>query len=191
MKIFNRYILRFLILLTIGLIYLNHRNNKCILNQNCQPYFITEKFSSNKIYPTLNIINYKIIDNHSKIEIKIDKKFDEKNKFILGNINENVKFIYDGIIKKNDELYSSQDIIDNNYVMIKKITITNTTNLDTKTYAKIKVDPIDKSKLIKFYSCFCNERIELKAYETKDLYIYFKLKNIVGEATIEMQFDHK
>lgn len=191
MKIFNRYILRFLIIIIIGIIFLNQRNNKCIINQNCEPYFISNKITSNKIYPTINIINYKIIDNHGRVDVMIDKNYDTKNKFILGNIDNQIKYNIDEYVKKYAELYSGSDIIDNNTIIAKKITLTNTTKLDTKIYAKIRINPPQNANLIKFYSCFCNDKITLKAYETTDLFIYYSLKDIVSEVTIEMEFNQK
>lgn len=179
-KILNYFIRIILFFITI-LIYNNYRNNQCIKNNNCQPIFITNLFSSVNNFNYPSVVKYKIYENLKYAEIIYDKKFNDE---IITKINnKNLTHINKDEQKKYVELLGSSfnkngdeniDILYNSHLIIKKFIIKNTSSNFLKIKPKMILNFNDKNSL-KIFNCFCDNSIKLKPFEEKSLFIYYKL----------------
>lgn len=184
MNYYLKTLLRILIIIFLGIIYFNYRNNQCILKQNCSPIFLSNFFSVSKKFDNYGIIFFKFNLNVGNIEFIADKNYN------LNNSNYNS---FDELTKSNISYLSSQDSFkgynnfiakNNNSLTVAKFSISNNSSKQIKVSLKIN----DKSETfnpdifkfqdpIKILNCFCNQDIILNEYETKDLFIYFKFNS--------------
>ena len=172
MPSFFKFCIRLILIIIVCLFYLKYRNNQCIKNQNCKPYFISHILSPKVKFRNNYYILYKIENNAPKIEAlmprtPINKQLEEDNVF---NKNEN-DFVRN-IIADFDKSYSYSDldIVKNNDIIIKKISLKNDSKIAVKIYPKMTYN----SKYFKIYNCFCGSKIVMEPMSQKDIYIYFK-----------------
>lgn len=172
--------IRIIILFAIILFYLNYRNNQCIIQQNCKPFFASFELSPFKKLKSFYTIYYKIDNNLGKIDFYPDENFNQSiNKgILLMNNNEEKALTIKNIKESNNKIsvYDDIDIINNNSMITKKFIITNKSNELLKIKTTMKLQPI--KNYVKIYNCFCNSSIELEPYESKDLFIYMNVKDV-------------
>ncbi|MBM3590373.1 MAG: hypothetical protein FJX30_03235 [Alphaproteobacteria bacterium] len=189
--IFNTLI-RFLMLIIIGLIYNNYRNNQCIKTQKCQPIFVSSFFSSHKNYKIASYLYYKIIDNSFNINVSFDKEFNldhQKNiELSQPEYNQNLIEIQKKYNDKNNE--SKLDFYNDNKIRVKKLIIQNTSKYSVTIKPKMIFDPPNLINQIKIYNCFCNSLIKLKPFQSENLFVYYSMKEGSG-GSILFSFDEK
>jgi len=182
MNYFIKNILRVIIIIFLGIIYFNYRNNQCILKQNCTPIFLSELFESHEDFKYYSVIFFKYNLNAKDIEFIADNSFNHNRSsfdYTQKDFNDNVKSFknYPINIGYNDYIAKK-----NNELTIAKFSITNKSHKRVKISLKMKNNPIFFSNEnytiypIKIFNCFCNQDIILNEYETRDLYIYFKFQ---------------
>lgn len=175
MKPIIKILVRASLLIVVALMLNNYRNNQCIKNQNCQPLFLSQKLSKYKKFPNSVLINYRIIESILDVDITLDKEFSKKyfesiyidRKDFLSRADEIKKIL------KNKN-YIDSDVIDSNIMIVKKLTIQNTSSNIVDIKPKMLFDPQENINKIKVFNCFCNSNITLKPYESQDLYVYFR-----------------
>jgi hypothetical protein len=169
-----KFFIRLILIIAIGSFYLKYRNNQCIINQNCKPYFISHILSPKINFRNKYFVLYKIENKTPSIETSIertslDKQLEKDNIF---NKNEN-NFIRNLIQDFNKNyFYSDINILKNNDIIVKKITIKNNSNVVVKVFPKM----IFNSKYFKIYNCFCGSKIIMEPMSYKDIFIYFEFK---------------
>ena len=169
-----KFFIRIILIIVICSFYLKYRNNQCIINQNCKPYFISHILSPKINFRNKYFVLYKIKNSTPSIEAMIestslDKQLEEDNIF---NKNEN-NFIRNLIQDFNKNyFYSDINIIRNNDIIVKKITLNNNSNVAVKVFPKM----IFNSKYFNIYNCFCGSKIVMEPMSYKDIYIYFQFK---------------
>ena len=72
MHLLFNYFIRFILIFIISLFYLKYRNNQCIKNQNCKPYFISNFLSFRKDFGFYIPITYELDDNIPNIDLSIE-----------------------------------------------------------------------------------------------------------------------
>ena len=60
-------------------------------------------------------------------------------------------------------------------MIVKKFTLRNTSKNAIKVFPKM----IFNEKYFKIYNCFCGSKIIVEPMSTKDIFIYFKVKNFI------------
>lgn len=169
-----KFFIRLILIIVICSFYLKYRNNQCIKNQNCKPFFISHILSPKIKFNKKYFVLYKIENNtpsiDSKIEITpLDTELEEDNIF---NKNEN-NFIRNLVQDFNKNYYNfGLNIVRNNDIIVKKITLNNTSNVAVKVFPKMTFN----SKYFKIYNCFCGSKIVMEPMSYKDIYIYFQFK---------------
>ena len=169
-----KFFIRLILIIVICSFYLKYRNNQCIINQNCKPYFISHILSPKIKFNKKYFVLYKIETNTPSIESKIestplDNQLEEDNIF---NKNEN-NFIRNLVQDFNKNYYFSDlNIVRNNDIIVKKITLNNTSSVAIKLFPKMTFN----SKYFKIYNCFCDSKIVMEPMSYKDIYIYFQFK---------------
>ena len=179
--IFN-YFIRFILIVIISLFYLKYRNNQCIKNQNCKPYFISNFLSFKKEFGYYIPILYKLDDNIPNIDLLIESSPKVEDLFRSKNLPEDeIKFY--AYIKENYKKggYEDVDLVNNNDIIIKKFTLKNTSKNAIKVFPKMIFD----EKYFKIYNCFCGSKIILEPMSTKDIFIYFKVKDFMEKDEIK------
>jgi len=179
-------------LIIIGLIYNNYRNNQCIKTQKCQPIFVSSFFSSHKNYKIASYLYYKIIDNSFNINVSFDKEFNldhQKNiELSQPEYNQNLIEIQKKYNDKNNE--SKLDFYNDNKIRVKKLIIQNTSKYSVTIKPKMIFDPPNLINQIKIYNCFCNSLIKLKPFQSENLFVYYSMKEGSG-GSILFSFDEK
>ena len=172
--IFN-YFIRFILIIIISLFYLKYRNNQCIKNQNCKPYFISNFLSFKKEFGFYIPITYELDDNLPNIDLLIESspKIEDSPRYKNLPEDELEHYIYLVNYLKNIG-YTDVDLVNNNHIIIKKFTLKNTSKNAIKVFPKMIFD----EKYFKIYNCFCGSKIILEPMSTKDIFIYFKIKDI-------------
>jgi len=179
-------------LIIIGLIYNNYRNNQCIKTQKCQPIFVSSFFSSHKNYKIPSYLYYKIIDNSFNINVTFDEEFNldhQKNiELSQPEYNQNLIEIQKKYNDKNNE--SKLDFYNDNKIRVKKLIIQNTSKYSVTIKPKMIFDPPNLINQIKIYNCFCNSLIKLKPFQSENLFVYYSMKEGYG-GSILFSFDEK
>ncbi len=175
MPLFSKFFIRVILIIIIFLFYLKYRNNQCIINQNCKPYFISHILSFKKNFELDHIVIYKIIDNMANINITIEPSYDvEKISNDKSLKKEEIDSkIYLATILKNQLNYDDVDFIKNNDIIVKKFSLLNTGEFPIKVSPKMTYD----DRFFKIYNCFCGSEIFVYPNLAKDIYIYFQVKS--------------
>lgn len=179
-------------LITIGLIYNNYRNNQCIKTQKCQPIFISNYFSYKKNYKFDGYLYFKIIDNSFNVNVIFDNEFNlNHQKTIELSQPKSDRILNESQKKYNDNnIELKLDFLGINKVNVKKLTIQNTSKYSITIKPKMIFNPPNLVNRIKIYSCFCNSLIRLKPFESEDLFVYFSVKEDLAGSII-FSFDEK
>lgn len=169
-----KFFVRVILIIIIFLFYLKYRNNQCIINQNCKPYFISHALSLKKDFEGQYLIAYKIIDNLANIDIITEPSFDVKTISKNKNLKEEEieSFTYFANKYKADFGFSDLNIIQNNDIIVKKFSLINTGDLPIKVFPKMTFN----DKIFKIFNCFCGSEVIVKPNLAKDIYIYFQIK---------------
>ena len=168
------YFIRFILIIIISLFYLKYRNNQCIKNQNCKPYFISNFLSFKKEFSSIIPVTYKLEDNLANIDISIEssQKIEDSPRF--KNLPEDdLKNYILTINYLKTTGYADVDLINDNDMIVKKFTLRNTSKNAIKVFPKM----IFNEKYFKIYNCFCGSKIIVEPMSTKDIFIYFKVKD--------------
>jgi len=176
MNPFLKFFIRLLLIIAIFLFYLKHRNNQCIKNQNCQPYFISHILSFKKTFEIPHIIFYKIEDNLANIDIYSETYFSiedlEKDKDVKSDLKDTMRYL----MMNYKEVYNDFSIIKNNDIVIKKFSLKNTSKNPIKVLPKMVIEGEGAQNDIKIYNCFCDSKIIVEPLSTKTIFIYFASK---------------
>lgn len=174
MPILFKFFIRVILIIIIFLFYLKYRNNQCIINQNCKPYFISHALSLKKDFEAQYLIAYKIIDNLANIDITTEPSIDVKTISKNQNLKEEeIESLTHFMNKyKADFGFSDLNIIQNNDIIVKKFSLINTGDLPIKVFPKM----IFNDKIFKIFNCFCGSEVIVKPNLVKDIYIYFQIK---------------
>lgn len=169
-----KFFVRLILIIIIFLFYLKYRNNQCIINQNCKPFFISYALSLKKDFEGPYLIAYKIIDNMANINITTDPSHDIKEIFKDKNLKKeevesNIYFA--NSVKANSDL-SNENFIHNNDIIVKKFSLINTGDFPIKVFPKMTYN----DKFFKIFNCFCGSEVIVKPNLVKDIYIYFQIK---------------
>jgi hypothetical protein len=169
--LFNLFI-RIVLVIAICSYYLKYRNNQCIINQNCKPYFISHILTPKTKFRKKYFVLYKIENNTSNIELSmmktpINQQLEEDNLF-----NKSENNLIRNIIEdfNNNYNYSDLDIVKNNNIIVKKISLKNNSNITVKITPKM----IYNNKFFKIYNCFCDSKITMEPMTYRDIFIYFQ-----------------
>ena len=175
MPLFSKFFIRVILIIIIFLFYLKYRNNQCIINQNCKPYFISHILSFKKNFENDHIVIYKIIDNMANINITTEPSYDvEKISNDKSLKKEEIDSkIYLATILKNQLNYDDVNFIKNNDIIVKKFSLLNTGEFPIKLSPKMTYD----DRFFKIYNCFCGSEIIVYPNLAKDIYIYFQVKS--------------
>jgi len=175
MPLFSKFFIRVILIIIIFLFYLKYRNNQCIINQNCKPYFISHILSFKKNFELDHIVIYKIIDNMANINITNEPSYDvEKISNDKSLKKEEIDSkIYLATILKNQLNYDDVNFIKNNDIIVKKFSLLNTGEFPIKLSPKMTYD----DRFYKIYNCFCGSEIIVYPNLAKDIYIYFQVKS--------------
>ena len=179
MPLFSKFFIRVILIIIIFLFYLKYRNNQCIINQNCKPYFISHILSFKKNFELDHIVIYKIIDNMANINITTEPSYDvEKISNDKSLKKEEIDSkIYLATILKNQLNYDDVNFIKNNDIIVKKFSLLNTGEFPIKLSPKMTYD----DRFFKIYNCFCGSEIIVYPNLVKDIYIYFQVKKPTKE----------
>ena len=179
MPLFSKFFIRVILIIIIFLFYLKYRNNQCIINQNCKPYFISHILSFKKNFELDHIVIYKIIDNMANINITTEPSYDvEKISNDKSLKKEEIDSkIYLATILKNQLNYDDVNFIKNNDIIVKKFSLLNTGEFPIKLSPKMTYD----DRFFKIYNCFCGSEIIVYPNLAKDIYIYFQVKSPIKE----------
>lgn len=170
------YFIRFILIIIISLFYLKYRNNQCIKNQNCKPYFISNFLSFKKEFSSIIPVTYKLEDNLANIDISIESspKIEDSPRFKNLPEDELKNYILTINYLKTTG-YADVDLINDNDMIVKKFTLKNTSKKAIKVFPKMIFD----EKYFKIYNCFCGSKIILEPLASKDIFIYFKVKDFM------------
>jgi len=183
MHLLFNYFIRFILIVIISLLYLKYRNNQCIKNQNCNPYFISHFLSFKKEFKYPIPIFFDLTDNLANIDLSVEPnlKVDAlKYKNIDEIKNYNLTIDYYKKIGYNDF-----DLVNNNSIIIKKFTLRNTSKNAVKVFPKM----IFNENYFKIYNCFCGSKIIVEPLSTKDIFVYFKVKNFIEKINNDNYYD--
>jgi hypothetical protein len=170
------YFIRFVLIIIISLFYLKYRNNQCIKNQNCKPYFISNFLSFKKEFSSPILVSYQLEDNLVNIDILIESspKLEDSPRF--KNLTEDTLKNYILTIDYLKTMgYADVDLVNDNDMITKKFTLRNTSKNALKVFPKM----IFNEKFFKIYNCFCGSKIIVEPMSTKDIFIYFKVKDFI------------
>ena len=174
MHLLFNYFIRFILIFIISLFYLKYRNNQCIKNQNCKPYFISNFLSFNKEFEFYIPITYEIDDNLANIDLLIESSPKIENSPRYKNLPKDQLEYYINLVSYlKNRGYADVDFVNNNGIIIKKFTLKNTSKNALKVFPKM----IFNEKYFKIYNCFCGSKIIVEPMSTKDIFIYFKVKD--------------
>ena len=169
-----KFFVRVILIIIIFLFYLKYRNNQCIINQNCKPFFISHALSLKKDFEGQYLITYKIIDNLANIDIITEPSFDvktiSKNKNLKEEEIESLTYLANKF--KANSGFSDLNIIQNNDIIVKKFSLINTGDFPIKVFPKMTYN----DKFFKIFNCFCGSEVIVKPNLVKDIYIYFQIK---------------
>jgi len=169
------YFIRFILIIIISLFYLKYRNNQCIKNQNCKPYFISNFLSFKEEFESFIPVTYVLEDNLANIDLLIESSV-ETDDLRYKNIDENKLENHIFTINYLKSIgYADVDLINDNDMIVKKFTLRNTSKNAIKVFPKM----IFNEKYFKIYNCFCGSKIIVEPMSTKDIFIYFKVKNFI------------
>jgi hypothetical protein len=169
-----KFFIRLILIIVICSFYLKYRNNQCIINQNCKPYFISHILSPKIKFTKKYFVLYKIENKTPSIQARMERTSLDKEleKDDIFNKNEN-NFIRNLVQDFNKNYYYSDlNIVRNNDIIVKKITLNNDSNVAVKVFPKMTFN----SKYFKIYNCFCGSKIVMEPMSYKDIYIYFQFK---------------
>jgi hypothetical protein len=171
-----KFFIRFILIVIISLFYLKYRNNQCIKNQNCKPYFISNFLSFKKEFGFYIPITYKIDDNLANIDLSIESSPKIEDSPRYKNLPKDDLKYYINLVNYIKNIgYDDVDLVNNNQIIIKKFTLKNT----SKNTLKVSPKMIFDEKYFKIYNCFCGSKIILEPMSTRDIFIYFKIKNFI------------
>ena len=189
MNIFIKFFTRFLLIIAIFLFYLKYRNNQCIKNQNCQPYFISHILSFKETFEIPHLIFYKIEDNLANIDIFSETYLGienlDKDKDISTAQKDSIKYL----MTNYGNVYNDFSIIKNNDIVVKKFSLKNTSKNPIKVLPKMVIEGEGAKNNIKIYNCFCDSKIIVEPLSTKTIFIYFaskKDKNLKKDQSMQM-----
>ena len=169
------YFIRFILIIIISLFYLKYRNNQCIKKQNCKPYFISNFLSFKKEFESFIPVTYVLEDNLPNIDLLIESSV-ETDYLRYKNIDENKLENHIFTINYLKSIgYADADLVYDNDMIVKKFTLRNTSKNAIKVFPKM----IFNEKYFKIYNCFCGSKIIVEPMSTKDIFIYFKVKNFI------------
>ena len=168
------YFIRFILIVIISLFYMKYRNNQCIKNQNCKPYFISNFLSFKKEFKFYIPITYELDDNLVNIDLSIESspKIEDSPRYKNLPKDQLEYYIYLVNYLKNRG-YADVDLINDNDMIVKKFTLKNTSKNAIKVFPKM----VFNEKNFKIFNCFCGSKIILEPMSTKDIFIYFKVKD--------------
>ena len=171
-----KFLTRFILIFIISLFYLKYRNNQCIKNQNCKPYFISNFLSFRKDFGFYIPITYELDDNLPNIDLLIESspKIEDSPRYKNLPEDELEHYIYLVNYFKNKG-YEDFDLVNNNDIIKKKFTLKNTSKNAIKVFPKMIFD----EKYFKIYNCFCGSKIIVEPMSTKDIFIYFKIRDFI------------
>ncbi len=177
MNPFLKFFIRFLLVIIIFLFYLKYRNNQCIKNQNCQPYFVSRILEFKRNLKIPHVVIYKIQDNLPNIDIFIEPSIANegliKNNYLKSS---QIDFI-NQILTFYKTSYDDISIVNNNDIIIKKFSLKNTSNFPIKVSPKMTFGSSESKNGITIYNCFCDSKFIVEPRSFKDIYIYFKVKD--------------
>jgi|GEM_PF-1814727 len=170
------YFIRFILIIIISLFYLKYRNNQCIKNQNCKPYFISNFLSFKKEFSSPIPVIYQLEDNLANIDLSIESSPKLEYSARFKNLTEDTlkNYILTIDYLKNTG-YADVDLVNDNDMIVKKFTLRNTSKNALKVFPKM----IFNEKFFKIYNCFCGSKIIVEPMSTKDIFIYFKVKDFI------------
>ena len=169
------YFIRFILIIIISLFYLKYRNNQCIKNQNCKPYFISNFLSFKEEFESFIPVTYVLEDNLANIDLLIESSV-ETDDLRYKNIDENKLENHISTINYLKSIgYADADLVYDSDIIVKKFTLRNTSIHAIKVFPKM----IFNEKYFKIYNCFCGSKIIVEPMSTKDIFIYFKVKNFI------------
>ena len=176
MHLLFNYFIRFILIFIISLFYLKYRNNQCIKNQNCKPYFISNFLSFKKEFGFYIPIVYELDDNMRNIDLSIENlpKIEDLPRYKNLTEDQHKYYIYLVNYFKNKG-YEDFDLVNNNDIIKKKFTLKNTSKNAIKVFPKMIFD----EKYFKIYNCFCGSKIIVEPMSTKDIFIYFKIRDFI------------
>ena len=167
------YFIRFILIIIISLFYLKYRNNQCIKNQNCKPYFISNFLSFKKEFASFIPVTYVLEDNLPNIDLLIESSV-ETDYLRYKNIDENKLENHISTINYLKSIgYADADLVYDSDIIVKKFTLRNTSINTIKVFPKM----IFNEKYFKIYNCFCGSKIIVEPMSTMDIFIYFKVKD--------------
>ena len=173
--LFN-YFIRFILIAIISLFYLKYRNNQCIKNQNCKPYFISNFLSFKKDFGFYIPIVYELDDNIPNVDLSMENSQMIEDSSKYKNLPEEDLKLYKHVIDNfRKRGYDDLDLVNNDDIIMKKFTLKNTSNNALKVFPKM----IFNEKYFKIYNCFCGSKIILEPMSTKDIFIYFKIRDFI------------
>ena len=173
--LFN-YFIRFILIAIISLFYLKYRNNQCIKNQNCKPYFISNFLSFKKDFGFYIPIVYELDDNIPNVDLSMENSQMIEDSSKYKNLPEEDLKLYKHVIDNfRKRGYDDLDLVNNDDIIMKKFTLKNTSNNALKVFPKM----IFNEKYFKIYNCFCGSKIILEPMSTKDIFIYFKFRDFI------------
>jgi hypothetical protein len=176
MHLLFNYFIRFILIVIISLFYLKYRNNQCIKNQNCKPYFISNFLSFKKEFEFYIPILYDLDDNMRNIDLSIENSPKIEDLPRYKNLTEDqFKYYINLVDYLKNRGYEDVDLVNNNDIIKKKFTLKNTSKNAIKVFPKMIFD----EKYFKIYNCFCGSKIILEPMSTKDIFIYFKVKDFI------------
>lgn len=171
--LFN-YFIRFILIAIISLFYLKYRNNQCIKNQNCKPYFISNFLSFKKDFGFYIPIVYELDDNIPNVDLSMENSQMIEDSSKYKNLPEEDLKLYKHVIDNfRKRGYDDLDLVNNDDIIMKKFTLKNTSNNALKVFPKM----IFNEKYFKIYNCFCGSKIIVEPMSTMDIFIYFKVKD--------------
>ena len=155
---------------------MKYRNNQCIKNQNCKPYFISNFLSFRKDFGFYIPITYELDDNIPNIDLSIESSPKIEDLFKYKNLPEVDLTYYAYLIDYfKNRGYVDVDLVNNNDIIIKKFSLKNTSKNAIKVFPKMIFD----EKYFKIYNCFCNSKIIVEPMSKKDIFIYFKIRDFI------------
>ena len=167
------YFIRFILIIIISLFYLKYRNNQCIKNQNCKPYFISNFLSFKEEFESFIPVTYVLEDNLPNIDLLIESSV-ETDYLRYKNIDENKLENHISTINYLKSIgYADADLVYDSDIIVKKFTLRNTSIHAIKVFTKM----IFNEKYFKIYNCFCGSKIIVEPMSTMDIFIYFKVKD--------------
>jgi len=171
-----KFFIRFILIIIISLFYLKYRNNQCIKNQNCKPYFISNFLSFKREFESYIPITYELDDNLANVDLLIESSPKIEDLLRYKNLAKDQLEYYIYLVNYlKNRGYADVDLVNNNDIKIKKFTLKNTSKNTIKVFPKMIFD----EKYFTIYNCFCGSKIILEPMSTKDIFIYFKVRDFI------------